>query len=267
MILYLTQKSAGLLCQKETWKGDQDAKNTLWMVDPVLLLFSLLTVQGARLSFGSFIVPWEQSFSTGRGMLSFTGTLSFVIYELTQPLIGKLIDRWGVRRILAYSALITGIGILLTVTASTPFELWLWFGILASIGFGGASSVAASIAVTNWFNKKRGLALGIITSGFRASQFFMVPLALGVIREKGWEAASLTLGGILVVLAFPLLLLFLKNRPSDMGLQPYGGSPDNQSDIATKKAKRQGSNFSFWRHRGFWCLILPYFVCGLTTTG
>ncbi|MBH8608767.1 MFS transporter [Thermoactinomyces sp. CICC 10521] len=229
--------------------------------------FSLLTVQGARLSFGSFIVPWEQSFSTGRGMISFIGTLSFIFYGLTQPLVGKLIDRWGVRRILSYSALIAGIGTLLTVTASTPFELWLWFGILASIGFGGASSVAASIAVTNWFNKKRGLALGIITSGFGAGQFFMVPLALGIIQEKGWEAASLTLGGILVFLTFPLLLLFLKNRPSDMGLQPYGGSHNNQSDIVTKKAKTQGFNLSFWRHRGFWCLILPYFVCGFTTTG
>lgn len=229
--------------------------------------FSLLTVQGARLSFGAFIVPWEKSLSTGRGMISFIGTLSFIVYGLTQPLVGKLIDRWGVRRILSYSALIAGIGTLLTVTASTPFELWLWFGILASIGFGGASSVAASIAVTNWFNKKRGLALGIITSGFGAGQFFMVPLALGIIQEKGWEAASLTLGGILVFLAFPLLLLFLRNSPSDMGLQPYGGSPDNQSDIDTKKAKTQGSNPSFWRHRGFWCLILPYFVCGFTTTG
>ncbi|MDR6227347.1 MFS transporter [Desmospora profundinema] len=227
--------------------------------------FALLTVQGARLSFGAFIVPWEEYFGTSRGAISFVGTLSFVVYGITQPLIGKAIDKWGVRKVLSYSALIAGTGVALTLTASTYLELWLWFGILASIGFGGASSVAASVAVTRWFNRKRGLALGMITAGFGAGQFFIVPLAIVLIQTWGWPVASLVLAGILIVFAFPLLLIFLKDKPADLGMEPYGGMSEKSS--LNKGDGSVVTPVTYWKHRGFWCLLIPYFVCGFTTTG
>jgi MFS family permease len=130
-----------------------------------LSFLALLSVQGVRLSFGAFIEPWEKEFAADRGTISLIALVSFVVYGISQPLVGNLIDRIGVRKVISFSALLVGVCILCTFYATSPWQLAVLYGGIASVGFGGASGVAASVAVTHWFKKKRGLALGMITAG------------------------------------------------------------------------------------------------------
>jgi MFS family permease len=233
-----------------------------------LSFLAIMATQGIRLSFGAFLVSWEQSFSTNRGTLSLISSLSFIVYGISQPLIGRWVDRYGVRFILATSTLLAGIGIGMTAWMSSVWQLAIAFGIIASLGFGGASSVAASVAVTNWFQKKRGFALGLITSGFGAGQFVWVPLSLYLIDGEGWVSATAILAGILIVGIFPLLWIFLRNHPSEKGLNPYGdGDPRNFSMDEKVDNKRPMYLGQPIKYKAFWFLILPYFVCGFTTTG
>ena len=237
-----------------------------WIIVIVTFL-TFLAVQGVRLSFGAFVEPWEKEFSMDRGTTSLISTLSFIIYGLSQPVIGKLVDKLGARIILSISTLLVGISIFLTSYVNHPWQLFILYGVIVSIGVGGASNVAATVVVTNWFNEKRGLAFGIMEAGFGAGQMLLVPGSLMLIHWFDWKLTVLILGMFLMVIVFPIVLLFLRNHPSEKGLLPIGGySKEENTTIKNQPNK----NFSMWEvfnKRQFWFLILPFAICGFTTTG
>lgn len=238
-----------------------------WVILFITFL-TILAVQGIRLSFGAFIEPWEKDFNMDRGTISLISTLSFIVYGLSQPLIGKLVDRFGVRVILSFSTLLVGISILLCNWATSPWQLFILYGIIVSLGVGGASNVAASVAVTNWFTKKRGLAFGIMEAGFGAGQLILVPASLFLISMYDWQMTVISLGVFLMLFVFPIGLLFLRNKPADKNLKPIGGNHfDEEKEDQHSLEKSKPSFWPILKKRHFWFLLLPFFICGYTTTG
>ncbi|MEK4146326.1 MFS transporter [Robertmurraya sp. FSL W8-0741] len=238
-----------------------------WVILFITFL-TILAVQGIRLSFGAFIEPWEKDFNMDRGTISLISTLSFIVYGLSQPLIGKLVDRFGVRVILSFSTLLVGISIFLCNWATSPWQLFILYGIIVSLGVGGASNVAASVAVTNWFTKKRGLAFGIMEAGFGAGQLILVPASLFLISMYDWQMTVISLGVFLMLFVFPIGLLFLRNKPADKNLKPIGGNHfDEEKEDQHSLEKSKPSFWPILKKRHFWFLLLPFFICGYTTTG
>ncbi|MCR4372450.1 MULTISPECIES: MFS transporter [Bacillus amyloliquefaciens group] len=227
--------------------------------------FTFLAVQGARLSFGAFVEPWEKDFSMNRGTISLISTLSFIIYGISQPIIGRLVDKLGPRMILSFSTFVVGVSFVLTSFVNHPWQLFILYGIVISVGVGGASNVAATVVVTNWFNEKRGLAFGIMEAGFGAGQMLLVPGSLILIQWFNWKLTVVILGLLLMVIVFPVILLFLRNHPGEMGLSPMGGFMKAEAESGQHTA-----HFSVWTvfcKKQFWFLILPFAICGFTTTG
>ncbi|MFP3685601.1 MFS transporter [Bacillus sp. SIMBA_026] len=227
--------------------------------------FTFLAVQGARLAFGAFVEPWEKDFSMNRGTISLISTLSFIIYGISQPIIGRLVDKLGPRMILSVSTFVVGISFVLTSFVNHPWQLFILYGIVISVGVGGASNVAATVVVTNWFNEKRGLAFGIMEAGFGAGQMLLVPGSLILIQWFNWKLTVVILGLLLMVIVFPVILLFLRNHPGEMGLSPMGGFMKAEAE-----SEQHTARFSVWAvfcKKQFWFLILPFAICGFTTTG
>ncbi|HEX2909606.1 MAG TPA: MFS transporter [Chloroflexia bacterium] len=236
----------------------------------ILCFLGLLATQGVRLSFGAFVNPWEKEFKVDRSTISLVSLVSFVIYGVTQPLAGRLTDKYGVRRMLSLNVLLVGISILVASMVQSTLQLVLLYGIIASLGFSGASGVVASVAVTKWFQSNRGLAFSLIEAGFGAGQFILVPSSLFLIDAWGWRSTFLLFGVLLVILFFPLLLL-LRSHPEDKGLRPYSrgeesGPVEKHSETALP-AEQNLSKKNIFANRAFWGLALPFFVCGITTTG
>ncbi|MCY9032302.1 MFS transporter [Bacillus inaquosorum] len=235
-----------------------------WIIVSVTFLI-LLAVQGVRLSFGAFVEPWERQFSMDRGTISLISTLSFIVYGISQPVIGRLVDKWGARAVLAWSALLTGVSIFLTYFVTSPWQLFLLYGLGVSLGVGGASNVAASVLVVNWFSKKRGLAFGIMEAGFGAGQMLLVPGSLMLIHWFSWRLTVVVLGLLLMVIVFPAALLMLRNNPSEKNAEPIGGLAEAEKETASKTTAL--SVTGMFRMRQFWFLILPFLICGFTTVG
>lgn len=160
---------------------------------------ALLAVQGVRLSFGAFIIPWEKQFSLDRSQISLISTLSFITYGISQPIIGKLVDIFGARKIILFSTVLVSISITLTKFVNEPWQLFLLYGIFVSLGVGGSSNVAAAVIVTKWFQSKRGLALGIVEAGFGAGQMILVPLSLILIQDLGWKGMNFSIRSISII--------------------------------------------------------------------
>ncbi|MEC1403196.1 MFS transporter [Bacillus subtilis] len=237
-----------------------------WIIVSVTFLI-LLAVQGVRLSFGAFVEPWERQFSMDRSTISLISTMSFMVYGISQPVIGRLVDKWGARAILAWSALLTGVSIFLTYLVTSPWQLFLLYGLGVSLGVGGASNVAASVLVVNWFSKKRGLAFGIMEAGFGAGQMLLVPGSLMLIHWFSWKLTVVVLGLLLIVIVFPAALLMLRNNPSEKNTEPIGGLAASEKETAPKTTAV--SVAGMFRMRQFWFLIFrfPFLICGFTTVG
>lgn len=240
-----------------------------WVI--LFLAFAALWAsQGVRLSFGAFIRPWEEAFATDRGTLSFISMISFIVYGISQPIVGKLIDTYGTRKVLTISIGIIGVCLVLTSFVSRPWQLMLLYAIFASIGFGGASNVTTSVLVNKWFHAKKGLAFGMMEAGAGAGQMLIVPASLFLIDWFGWQQTALLQGAFLIVIVCPAILWFIRNEPTEKQLQPLGSNghhleghaeADDMNQISEKKGP------SIFRTRLFWFLVLPFFVCGITTTG
>ncbi|WP_410514536.1 MFS transporter [Paenibacillus sp. BR2-3] len=231
----------------------------------ILSCSALLSVQGVRSSFGAFVQPWENEFSALRGTISLMGSFSFIVYGFSQPIIGKLIDKWGIKNILSFSTLFVGIATILSSFTTSQWQLIVLYSV-TSIGFGGASGIVASVAATLWFKKKKGLALGIINGGASAGQFFVVPASLLLIQMVGWRLTVILLGGVLLVI-FPLLYIFLRDTPSDKGLTAYGEEEGKEEVTDQQNVIEKKTTLQLFQSKAFWFLSVPYFICGFTTTG
>ena len=239
-----------------------------WFILAICFI-GVLAAQGLRYCFGAFMEPWEQEFSASRGMVSAISFVSFIVFALSQPIIGKFIDKYGVKRIFVYSIVLLGVTTILTFFAQSIGQLFILYGFISSLGFGGASGVTASIAVTKWFHDKQGLALGLVEAGFGAGQMVMVSSSLFLIDAFGWKSTVLLLGGFLLLVIFPILAIFLKSDPADIGIKPLGlgaeKSVEKQSQASLgDHVTLPVAEKNYLLHRGFW---FPYFICEFTTTG
>lgn len=228
-----------------------------------LCFVAILCAQGVRLSFGAFVRPWEEAFGISRGEVTLVGSLSFLVYGASQPFVGGVVDRHGIRRTLVVSTLLAAVGVALAAAAQDVVQLALAYGVVASLGFGGASGVAASVAVTHWFTVRRGVAFALVEAGFGVGQLLLVPLALVLTASIGWRETLVAAAVLLAVVVAPVLARWLRDRPADVGLEPIGGVAPPEPEPGAGDASAR----ALLRSHGFWGLGAAFFVCGLTTTG
>jgi MFS family permease len=219
----------------------------------------VLSSQGVRFSFGAFINSWQNDFSTNRGTISDISLLSFLVFAITQPIVGNLIDKLGIKKMFLISTFIVGISTILTLFATSVWQLFILYGFIASLGFGGASGVTASVAVTKWFHKKQGFALGLIEAAFGAGQMIIVPSSIFLIQAFGWKWTVLILGILLLFVVIPILAIFLKSAPSDVGLTAL--AYEVILDEKPKPNKEESMNNKYLYDRKFWFLLLPFCIC------
>lgn len=236
-----------------------------WII--LLLAFvAIATGTGVRLAFGSFVHPWENEFGVGRSITSLIATISFVVYGLSQPVVGRWADSGGPGGVLAGSMLMVAAGLALSYFGANIWMVGLAFGLVASMGFAGVSQVPGSVAVARWFNGRRGLAMAILTLASSVGQMTLAPAAIFLNDSLGWRHTVLIFAVGLAVLA-PLVYWLLKPSPAAAGMIPYGAEEGLAAAAPVKKPADWGGLGKVLKNSNFWWLAIPYFVCGITTTG
>jgi MFS family permease len=228
-----------------------------WVVVGVLFLAQAVAM-GVRGTIGLLVRPWEAEFGWDRAAISLTASVGFVVYGVAQALSGRWADRTGPRLIFGASMALLGAGAAAVSAIVTLWQAYLVFGVLVMIGVGGASSPTSAVAVARWFTDRRGLALGVVAAGSAAGQFVLLPVMARLTETLGWRSAFLWLGGGIIAVALPLVLLLLRDDP--------GGRADRTAGSA-RAASRPLPLAALLRHANFWWLALSFFVCGVTTAG
>ena len=177
---------------------------------------------GIRTSFAVFYAALLDEFGWSRGGAAGVQSVAYIVYLILAPLAGGLIDRFGPRRVILPGLLICCGGLTLCAYISNLLHFYLLFGVVVATGITAISITAYSPILAHWFEKKRGLAVGIAVSGMGLGTFVVVPLAQHFISLWGWRASFVALGILIFIVLFPLTLIFIRYRPSDLGLSPDG---------------------------------------------
>ena len=235
-----------------------------------IAFFSIITAGIIRSSSGVFIVPFEQDFGWERSTISFAFAISLFLYGISGPFLAALIERIGLKKMMVLATLTLLTGILLTFFMTEAWQLIVIWGIIIGVGSGLFLTVLSPYVANQWFVKRRGLALGILTASTATGQLILLPVLAIIVEDYSWRwAMGLIL--ILSLLTLLLILVFMKNSPQEIGGLAYG--QEKASD--TTKAEQKGNPitvafqilFEVAKVKAFWLLAASFFICGLSTSG
>lgn len=210
-------------------------------------------------TFGVFVLPLVAAFGWTRGEVSIAASFLIIGTAITAPLVGSMIDRFGARRVglISMVALALGYALLTTIDGTIGMFYAAWLG-LSLIG-GGTTPVVWTRTVNIWFDRGRGLALGLALAGSGVAGVFAPLLVTKVIAAYGWQAGYLAIGAFILVVSTPLIALLLQERPVAGAPLPAGvGSADTAAEPTTPLPGLELAQAL--RDLAFWKIAVGFFL-------
>jgi MFS family permease len=238
-----------------------------WIVAGVAFV-ATVGAAGFRATPGVLINPLRQEFGWSTSVISAAVSVNLILFGLTAPFAAALMERFGIRRVVAAALLLVAAGSGLTVFMRASWQLVLCWGILVGLGTGSMAMSFVAMVTGRWFVKRRGLVTGVLTAGGATGQLAFLPVLATLIARYGWRAAALTVAGCAVAVV-PLVLLFLRDHPASVGLPAYGAEEVTPLPPRTTGAARRAVTAlrDAAKTGTFWLLAGSFAICGATTNG
>ena len=248
-------------------RGTDRRLHPAWIVAAVAFL-ALVGAAGFRAAPSVLMVPITDEFGWSRSVLSAAVGINLLLFGLTAPFAAALMERFGIRRVTTIALTVVAAGSALSVLVTSPWQILLTWGLLIGLGTGSMALVFAAMVTDRWFVARRGLVSGILTAGSATGQLIFLPVVAWLAEGAGWRTASLVVaGGALAVV--PLVARFLRDRPSDVGVLPYGATeaPPARAVVGNPARRAVRALLDAARVRTFWALVVGFAICGATTNG
>jgi MFS family permease len=217
-------------------------------------------------TFGVFFKLLNQEFGWSRGDISQAFSISLFVMSLVFPFVGRLVDRFGARKVIIPSILLFGLGLMsLSLLSTNIWQLYAVYILLGLVG-GGTAPVPYSNVLSHWFDKRRGLALGVAMVGLGLGAFVMPSLAQMLIISQGWRQAYIVFGLMVIVITIPIVGLFFKETPEMVGLRP-DGDVINPNYPNTSEQKIGLSAQEARQTHTFWVLVSAFFLMSASVHG
>ena len=240
------------------------------------MFFGMFLVLGTRNSFGVFVETWEREWNVSTTDISVAAAIGWIINGFSQPILGKIVDRYGGRMMVVVSTIVLGVSYLLLAFVDSVLMLAVLFGGVISFFAGGVSPGTSGAVITRWFQRKRGVAMSVVAAGGSLGGMVMVPFMAQLMLATTWQTTWVVSGIIVLVFGVPVSFLVLRDSPDDMGLLPDGevratGRQASAEQRSRAQAMMRGGPlgaegwteaFKSWP---MWQLSIGYFVCGITT--
>ncbi|WP_212997495.1 MFS transporter [Winogradskya consettensis] len=241
-----------------------------WLVAAVAFI-ALIGAAGFRATPSVFLQPLHAEFGWSLGTISAAVSVNLLLYGLTAPFAAALMEKFGMRRVVAAALVLVSLGSGLTVFMRASWQLILCWGVLVGLGTGSMALGFVAIVANRWFVRRRGLVTGVLTAGGATGQLIFLPLLARLTGEHGWRTAALVVASAALAVV-PLVWWRLRDRPSDLRVTAYGAGPDDVASLPVVNpgnavrtalgALRQAA-----RTRAFWLLACGFAICGATTNG
>ena len=210
---------------------------------------------------GVLFVPLEGEFGWNRATVGAAVSVNLLLFGFVGPFAATLMQRLGLLTI--------SVGALLTTQIREPWQLVLPWGVVVGLGAGCMATVLAATVAARWFVARRGTITGVLTAAGATGQLIFLPLLAWLAVTYDWRLVSVTTA-LAALAAVPLVLLFLRDWPADVGQLPYGATTEDPPP-APVKGNPIGNAFAGLQfaagQRDFWLLAIPFFIRGLSTNG
>lgn len=228
------------------WRSETRGFYGWWLVG-ALYLIVLNTGGMGFYCFPVFVQSLIDEFGWTMTQISAAAALWAIVYGFSGPVIGILIARFGVMKTMFGAAVISS----LTLVGYASIQaLWMLYAIMFGAGFAiaGTTLVPAQTVITNWFNKYRGRAMSLMMLGIGSGGFLLPPLNEYLIRTLGWRQTWLVAFGVTWLVVIPLIVVFVRTKPSELGLLPDGEavSEGSVSDVSGLPVKQAIASATFW---------------------
>ncbi|MEW2046939.1 MFS transporter [Streptomyces sp. NPDC005476] len=217
---------------------------------------------------GLLIDPLHEEFGWSRGTIGAAVSVNLALYGLTAPFAAALMDRFGIRRVVAVALTVISVGSLLTVWMTAAWQLLLYWGLLVGLGSGSMALAFAATVTNRWFTERRGLVSGILTAASASGQLIFLPLLSWMVTRYDWRPAAVTVA-LAALAVVPFVWLLLRDHPADVGQKPYGATEYVAKPPPVQGAARRTLRvlFSAVRTGPFWLLAGTFAICGASTNG
>ncbi|MFJ3963837.1 MFS transporter [Streptomyces sp. NPDC090036] len=216
---------------------------------------------------GLLVEPLHAEFDWSRGTIGLAVSVNLALYGLTAPFAAALMDRFGIRRVVAVALTVIAGGALATVWMTAPWQLVLYWGVLVGLGSGSMALAFAATVTNRWFTARRGLVTGILTAAGASGQLVFLPLLAWLVDHHGWRPATVTVA-LAALAVVPFVWLLLRDHPADVGLPPYGGTYAPKPAPVPGAARRALKVLLDAARTGpFWLLAGTFAICGASTNG
>lgn len=241
-----------------------------WVVAAITFL-TMLATAAAMGSAGILIEPLQREFGWTNAQISIAMAIRLVLFGLMGPFSAAFMIHFGVRKTVTAALVMISSGLVGSVFMTEEWHMIVLWGFIIGLGTGMTALVLGATIATRWFEKRRGLVVGLMTASSATGQLVFMPLLASVTESIGWRQALFVVIFFLVI-AFALVLAFMRDEPADLGLKPYGriapvapAAPKKSFGVmlmsplvVLREASRTGT---------FWVLFLTFFVCGFSTNG
>jgi MFS family permease len=222
------------------------------------LSYAMFTV----FAFGVFVGPLSNEFGWDRFEMSRAYSVTNLTIVFAAPLLGILIDRFGVRPVLIPSVILMGLAVAaMSQLSNSIYHFYAMYLLIPLLG-AGTLPTSYSRTVIAWFFRKRGIALGIALAGFGVGAALVPPIAQYLITDYGWRQAYLIFAALIFLISLPVTLFMLRESPEEMGLEIDGLKQCEES----KRASDPTIGLSLKEAsatRSFWLILMAFLLVGI----
>jgi predicted MFS family arabinose efflux permease len=239
-----------------------------WVMVAITFLYAVFSTSALGVP-AVLILPMAKDLGWTIGEVSAPQGLRVALFGLCAPLAGGLMLRYGVRRMVAISGALLMVGLVMSITMTQKWQLWLGMGVLLGLAPGITAMQLTAVVPSRWFVEHRGLAIGVLGASVATGTVIFMPLAAWVSDVWGWRAALM----IPAVGAFASWVLFLwlgRERPQEIGLQPLGATapvavpPRPTANFLRLSFDALAAGSRRWM---FWVLAFTFAICGVSSFG
>lgn len=235
-----------------------------------VIFLSLLVSAGLRSSPSVLLVPLEETFGWSRSTISLAAAVGIFLYGMVGPFAAAAMERFGLRRVLIGALMLMAASSAASAFMTQSWHLLLTWGVFSGLGSGAVAVVLGATVVNRWFTKHRGVMMGLLTASSATGTLVFLPVLAALASSGDWTRVVWTVAAAAAALV-PLAWWLVPDRPSSVGLVPFGSDPHAPPAPAAPSTGMLAATFGALarasRTRTFWFLFATFFVCGFTTNG